>query len=901
MSCSSQLCDIKRSGLRKASAAAKPCQGDSLEFYLITSRIPDGSSCCFRNFDVCYHDPEKCEHAGPMVTTLHGGNTPTRMIKRFTRTRRMKEVFAPVARIEAIRLFLAYASFKDFVVYQMDVKSAFLYGKIEEEVYVCQPLGFEDPDFPNKVEKALYGSHQAPRVWYETLSTYLLDNGFQRGKIDKTLFIRRVKSDILLVQVYVDDIIFGSTKKSLCIEFEKMMHKKFQMSSMGELTFFLGLQVKQKEDGIFINQDKYVTEILKKFSFTDVKTASTPMETHKPLLKDADGEDVDEHLYRSMIGSLMYLTSSRPDIMFAVCACARFQVNPKSSHLHAVKRIFRYLKGQPKLGLWYPKDSPFDLVAYTDSDYALSNLRVDTLGSGEDRLSLKELMDLCTKLSDRVLDLETTKTVQAKEIASLKKRVKKLERKMKSKTPGMKRLFKIGRSAQVVSSKYEGLGNQEDASKHGRKIADIDVDAEVILIDETQGRNDDNLMFDTSVLDEQEFEVEKVVSTAEVTTASATTTTTINKLTLAQTLIEIKAAKPKDKGKAKMIESEKPLKKKDQIMYDQELLSYKGSTDPKHLGPTSGIRATRGTLSKKNHKNNKHSLSRSRKMSHPADEFSQHLSDDDVSNHEDASDNGDATNKPKQQQLISTATTISNIKLPILKKEEYDIWAMEMEHYLEYIDNDVWKVIQNGNSKKRISTGKDGVIRVLPPVSAAEIHAVEKERKARTILLMAIPKEHLRRFHGMDDAKEIWEAIRTRFGGNANSKKMQKALEAHGAEVLNEDANHKFLKALPLAWSNLTMTMRTKPEIDTLSIDDLSSTNKVKFGLTSTFSPCNPSTSSSNIPEREATAGFTDEVIYSLFAKQSKDLDLLHEDLEQIDDVDIEEMDINWQIAMIAI
>ncbi|GJX01454.1 putative ribonuclease H-like domain-containing protein, partial [Tanacetum coccineum] len=264
------------------------------------------------------------------------------------------EVFSPVARIEAIRLFLAYASFKDFMVYQMDVKSAFLYGKIEEEVYVCQPLGFEDPDFPDrvyKVEKALYGLHQAPRAWYETLSTYLLDNGFQRGKIDKTLFIKRHKGDILL------------------------------MSSMGELTFFLGLQVKQKKDGIFISQDKYVVEILKKFGFTEVKTASTPMETQKPLLKDEDGEEVDVYMYRSMIGSLMYLTSSRPDIMFAVCACARYQVNPKVSHLYAVKRIFRYLKGQPKLGLWYPKDSPFDLVAYTDSDYAGASLdRKSTTG-----------------------------------------------------------------------------------------------------------------------------------------------------------------------------------------------------------------------------------------------------------------------------------------------------------------------------------------------------------------------------------------------------------------------------------------------------------------------------------------------------------------------------------------
>ncbi|GJR67292.1 putative ribonuclease H-like domain-containing protein [Tanacetum coccineum] len=220
----------------------------------------------------------------------------------------------------------------------MDVKSAFLYGKIEEEVYVCQPPGFEDPDFLDrvyKVKKALYGLHQAPRAWYETLSTYLLDNEFKRRKIDKTLFIKRYKGDILL----------------------------------------------QKKDGIFISQDKYVGEILKKFGFTEVKTTSTPIETQKPLLKDEDGEEVDVHMYRSMIGSLMYLTSSRPDIMFAVCACARYQVNPKVSHLHAVKRIFRYLKGQPKLGLWYPKDSPFDLVAYTDSDYAGASLdRKSTTG-----------------------------------------------------------------------------------------------------------------------------------------------------------------------------------------------------------------------------------------------------------------------------------------------------------------------------------------------------------------------------------------------------------------------------------------------------------------------------------------------------------------------------------------
>nr|GEZ24779.1 putative ribonuclease H-like domain-containing protein [Tanacetum cinerariifolium] len=180
-----------------------------------------------------------------------------------------EEVFASVARIEAIRLFLAYASFMGFMVYQIDIKSDFLYGTIEEEVYVCQPPGVEDPvhsDKVYKVVKALYGLHQAPRAWYETLANYLLENGFQRGKIDQTLFIKRQKGDILLVQIYVDDIIFGAINKDLCKSFKKLMKDKFQMSSMGELTFFLGLQVKQKKDEIFISQDKYVAEILRKKS-----------------------------------------------------------------------------------------------------------------------------------------------------------------------------------------------------------------------------------------------------------------------------------------------------------------------------------------------------------------------------------------------------------------------------------------------------------------------------------------------------------------------------------------------------------------------------------------------------------------------------------------------------------
>ncbi|GJR32598.1 putative ribonuclease H-like domain-containing protein [Tanacetum coccineum] len=260
------------------------------------------------------------------------------------------EVFAPVARIEAIRIFLAFASYMGFIVYQMDVKSAFLYGKIDEEVYVSQPLGFVDPKYPKKVYKvvkALYGLHQAPRAWYATLSTFLLKSGYRRGTIDKTLFIKKDKNDIISPS-------------------------------------FLDYKSNKKEDGIFISQDKYVAEILKKFDFASVKTTSTPIEIQKPLVKDEEACNVDVHLYRSMISSLKYLTASRPDIMFAVCACSRFQVTPKTSHLNAMNRIFRYLKGKPKLGLWYPRVSSFDLEAYSNSDYPGANLdRKSTTGEAE--------------------------------------------------------------------------------------------------------------------------------------------------------------------------------------------------------------------------------------------------------------------------------------------------------------------------------------------------------------------------------------------------------------------------------------------------------------------------------------------------------------------------------------
>jgi hypothetical protein len=283
------------------------------------------------------------------------------------------ETYAPVVRLEAIRMLLAFACFKTFKLFQMDVKSAFLNGFIAKEVYVEQPPGFENHEFPNhvfKLSKALYGLKQAPRAWYERLSGFLIEKGFARGKLDTTLFLMFDGKDMLIVQIYVDDIIFGSTNENLCKEFSKTMQDEFEMSMMGELKFFLGLQIKQTEDGIFLNQSKYVIDLLKRFGLTNAKAYGTPMSPSTKLDKDEKGKPVDVKLYRGMIGSLLYLTASRPDIMFSVCLCARFQSCPKESYLIAVKRIFRYLLGTIDLGLWYPKSNSFDLISYTDADFA---------------------------------------------------------------------------------------------------------------------------------------------------------------------------------------------------------------------------------------------------------------------------------------------------------------------------------------------------------------------------------------------------------------------------------------------------------------------------------------------------------------------------------------------------
>ncbi|GJW32433.1 retrovirus-related pol polyprotein from transposon TNT 1-94 [Tanacetum coccineum] len=230
-------------------------------------------------------------------------------------------------RLESIRMLLAIACANDFKLYQMDAKSSFLNGFINEEVYVAQPSGFIDfqkPNYVYKLKKALYGLKQAPKAWYDRLKAFFIKHEYSIGMVDNTLYTKRSKSHLVIVQIYVNDIIFGSTSQNLCDDFAIIMHDEFEMSMMGELNFFLDLQIKQMEDKRFFNQSKYIKEMLKKFGLEDSKPTKTPMSTEIKLTKDDEADSVDSSKYRGMIGSLLYLTASRPDIMFSVCLCARF-------------------------------------------------------------------------------------------------------------------------------------------------------------------------------------------------------------------------------------------------------------------------------------------------------------------------------------------------------------------------------------------------------------------------------------------------------------------------------------------------------------------------------------------------------------------------------------------------
>nr|GEV23147.1 hypothetical protein [Tanacetum cinerariifolium] len=645
------------------------------------------------------------------------------------------EVFAPVARIKEIRMFLAYASFKDFVVYQMDVKSAFI-------VY--------------KVEKALYGLHQAPRA---------------------------------------------------C-------------------------------------QDKYVDKILKKFSFLIVKTSSTPMETSKPLMKDENAKDVDVHLYRSVISSLMYLTSSKPDIMFVVCACARFQVTPKVSHLHAVKRIFRYLKGQPKLGLWYPKDSPFNLEAYTDSDYAGASLyRKSTTGAAKDEIEVNtgnssvnafgHYLVLPEKLVENADFAEIVDFLNANPIMFLQ-------------------LFLNNQIENLEADEYDTPSHTKKPKKTQKHRKTKRKATEI-----SQSSGPTTIVADETVHEERGDKVERAATTA-------------------------------------------------------------ASLD---------VEQDSGTIN------------RTQYMAIPNEPIPQETS---------------LGGSPRRQDTILGDRSAQTRVLDL--ENVKDAQALEIQK--------LKKRVKKLEKKRKSRTSQlkmrvvDGVVQPVAPTTAEQRLPKKNELKARGTLLMALLDKHQLKFNIHKDAKSLMEAIEKRFGGNKETKKVQKTLpkkqyknftslsfesldqihdmlqtlisqlEILGESVSQEDINLKFLRSLPTEWRTHTLIWRNKTDLEEQSLDDMFNNlkiYKVEVKSSSTTSPTTQNitfVSSQNIDStNESVSAVTsvsaastkvlvfalpnvdnlsDAVIYSFFASQSNSPQLDNDDLKQIDTNDLEEMDLKWHMVMLT-
>ncbi|GJW65225.1 retrovirus-related pol polyprotein from transposon TNT 1-94 [Tanacetum coccineum] len=323
-----------------------------------------------------------------------------------------EESFAPVARLEAIRIFLAFAAHMNMVIYQMDVKTAFLNGNLREEVYVSQPDGFVDPDKPNyvyKLKKALYGLKQAPRAWYDMLSSFLISNDFSKGSVDPTLFIRREGKELLLVQIYVDDIIFAASTPELCDLFAKIMCSKFKMSMMGKISFFLGLQISQSPRGIFINQSKYALESLKKYGYESCDPVDTPMVEKSKLDEDKEGKAVDPSHYRGMIGTLLYLTASRPDLQFAICMCARYQARPTEKHISVYTptppQIFKIGKCSVKMHLKHHEKQVEDILNYLEelSFHFIKKMEEGRINGNELKIELERVRSQIIKLQKKQL------------------------------------------------------------------------------------------------------------------------------------------------------------------------------------------------------------------------------------------------------------------------------------------------------------------------------------------------------------------------------------------------------------------------------------------------------------------------------------------------------------------
>jgi hypothetical protein len=283
------------------------------------------------------------------------------------------EVFSPVARWDTIRMLLSLAALRGWEVFQLDVKSAFLHGELKEVVYIEQPEGYIRKGEEQKVyqlKKALYGLKQAPRAWYSRLEDYFAGEGFEKCSYEHTLFMKKEGGRFLVVSLYVDDLIFTGNDLKLCAEFKASMQSEFDMTDLGRMKYFLGVEIHQTEAGIFLCQGKYASEILARFGMGSCNAVNNPMVPGTKLSSQEKGEEIDRTEYKQLIGSLIYITTTRPDIMYAVSFLSRFMAAPKEGHLLAAKRILRYLKGTMNFGIFYKRSSDNTLKGYTDSDFA---------------------------------------------------------------------------------------------------------------------------------------------------------------------------------------------------------------------------------------------------------------------------------------------------------------------------------------------------------------------------------------------------------------------------------------------------------------------------------------------------------------------------------------------------
>lgn len=284
------------------------------------------------------------------------------------------EVFAPVARWDTIRMILALAAQNGWCVYQLDVKSAFLHGELNEDVFVEQPQGYEKKGEEHKVyklRKALYGLKQAPRAWYSRIEAYFIKEGFERCQCEHTLFIKSEEGGkMLIVSLYVDDLIFTGNDEDMFAKFKASMEMEFDMTDLGKMKYFLGVEVVQNSDGIYISQRKYAQEVLERFGMERSNSVKNPIVPGFKLMRDEGGVRVDATQYKQMVGSLMYLTATRPDLMYVMILVSRYMERPTELHMQAMKRILRYVKGTTDLGIFYKKGGDGKLAAYSDSDYA---------------------------------------------------------------------------------------------------------------------------------------------------------------------------------------------------------------------------------------------------------------------------------------------------------------------------------------------------------------------------------------------------------------------------------------------------------------------------------------------------------------------------------------------------